>query len=117
MSYQKLPEFRVKINGTSIVVMADIGALSVNILDEVSFAKLRTKPRLRKTNEKIYPYGSNKPLPLVGKCDYEVETEEKFSVETFFVVKGATGCLVSWKGSQRLGLFQVVQSVEHPKLQ
>ncbi len=33
-------------------------------------------------------------------------------MKTFFVVKGTTGCLVSWKGSQRLGLVQVVQSVE-----
>ena len=50
----------------------------------------------------------------MGKCGCEVETEKKFSVETFFVVKASTGCLVSWKGSQRLGLVQVVQSVEQP---
>ena len=81
-----------------------------------AFAKLRTKPKLNKTNEKIFPYGSNKPLPLVGKCKCEVETEKKFSVETFFIVKGTTGCLVSWKGSQRLGLIQVVQSVEQAKV-
>ena len=111
MSYQKLPKFKVMINGTPINVMADTGA-SVNILDEATFAKLRTKPKLSRTNEKIFPYGSNKPLPLVGKCDCEIETEKKFSVETFFVVKGTTGCLVSWKGSQRLGLVQVVQSAE-----
>ena len=77
--------------------MADTGA-SVSILDEAPFAKLRTKPKLSGTNEKIFPYGSNKPLPLVGKCDCELETEKKFSVETFFVVKGTTACLVSWKG-------------------
>ncbi|CAB4043628.1 Hypothetical predicted protein, partial [Paramuricea clavata] len=51
----------------------------------------------------------------MGKCDCEVQTEKKFSVETFFVVKGMTGCLVSWKGSQTLGLVQVVQSVEQPR--
>ena len=111
MSCQKLPNFKVRINGTPLTVMADTGA-SVNLLDEVSFAKLRTKPRMTKTNEKIFPYGSNKPLALVGKCCCEVETKTKFSVETFFVVEGKTGCLVSWKSSQRLGLVQVVQSVE-----
>ena len=115
MAYQKLPKFTVRINGTPIDIMADTGA-SVNILDEVAFAKLRTKPKLNKTNEKIFPYGSNKPLPLVGKCKCEVETEKKFSMEMFFIVKGTTGCLVSWKGSQRLGLVQVVQSVEQPKV-
>jgi hypothetical protein len=113
MSYQKLPKFKVKINGTSINVMADTGA-SLNILDEATFTKLRTKSKLSGTNEKIFPYGPNKPLPLVGKCDCEVETEKKISVETFFVVKGTTGFLVSWKVSQRLGLVQVVQLVEQP---
>ena len=48
MSYQKLPKFKVKVNGTSINVMADTGA-SVNILDEVTFGKLRTKPKLSRT--------------------------------------------------------------------
>ena len=95
--------------------MADTGA-SVNILDEVAFAKLKLKPKVDKTNEKIFPNGSNKPLPLVGKCKCEVETEKKFSVETVFMVKGTTGCLVSWKGSQRLGLVQVVRFVEQPKV-
>ena len=85
MSYQKPPKFTIRINETPIDVMADTGA-SVNILDEVAFAKLRTKPKLNKTNEKIFPYGSNKPLPLVGKCKRKVETEKKFSVETFFIV-------------------------------
>ena len=78
MSYQKLPKFKVMINGTPINVMADTGA-SVNILDEATFAKLRTKPKLSRTNEKIFPYGSNKPLPLVGKCDCEIETEKSLA--------------------------------------
>ena len=82
MSHQKLLRFTVKINGTSINIMTDTGA-SVNILDEVAFAKLKKKPKVDKTNEKIFPYGSNKPLPLLGKCQCEVETEKKFSVETF----------------------------------
>ena len=41
--------------------MADTGA-SVNSLDEVNFGELRTKPKLSRTKEKIFPYGSNKPL-------------------------------------------------------
>ena len=109
MSYQKLAKFKVKVNGNSINVMADTGA-SVNILDKVTFGKLRTKPKLSR-KEKIFPYGSNKPLPLVGKCSCKVEIEKKFSMETFFIVKGTSGCLVSWQTSQRLGLVQVAQSV------
>ena len=81
MSYHKLPQFKVKINGTQLTVMAGTGA-SVNLLDEVSFAKLRIQPEIRKANLKIFPCGSDKPLTLVGKCQCEVETDTKFSVET-----------------------------------
>ena len=48
----------------------------------------------------------------MGKCSCEVETEKKFSVKTFFIVIGTSGCLVSWQTSQRFGLVQVAQSVK-----
>ena len=110
-SPKKLPKFQVKVNGSLTTIMADTGA-SVNILDELSYNKLETKPKLFKANEKIFPYGSNTPLPVIDKCQCEIETAKKFSVETFFVVKGKAGCLVSWESSQRLGLVQVVQNVK-----
>ena len=110
-SPKKLPKFQVKVNGSLITIMADTGA-SVNILDELSYDKLETKPKLFKVNEKIFPYGSNTPLPVIGKCQCEIETAKKFGVETFFVVKGKAGCLVSWESLQRLGLVQVVQNVK-----
>ena len=114
MSYQKSPQFKVKINGTPLTVMADTGA-SVNLLDEVSFAKLRLiQPEIGKANVKIFPYGSDKQLTLVGKCQCEVETDTKFSVETF-IVEAKAGCLVSWKSSQRFSLVQVVRAVREPE--
>ncbi|XP_046858745.1 uncharacterized protein LOC124452206 [Xenia sp. Carnegie-2017] len=58
---QKLPKFKVKINGTPVSVMADTGS-SVNLLDEVNFNKLKKKPILQEANEKIFPYGSKKQL-------------------------------------------------------
>ena len=94
--------------------MADTGA-SVNLLDEVSFAKLRLiQPEIGKANVKIFPYGSDKQLTLVGKCQCEVETDTKFSVETF-IVEAKAGCLVSWKSSQRFSLVQVVRAVREPE--
>ncbi|CAB4025728.1 Transposon Ty3-G Gag-Pol poly, partial [Paramuricea clavata] len=98
MSYQKLPKFKVKINETPINVMAGTGA-SVNILDEATFAKLRTNPKLSGTNGKKY---------------FHTAQTNRYHSWASVIAKGTTGCLVSWKGSQRLGLVQVVQSVEHP---
>ena len=86
-SPKKLPKFQVKVSGSLLTLTADTGA-SVNILDEFSYAKLKTMPKLLKANEKIFPYCSSTPLPVIGKCQCEIETGKKSSVETFFVVKG-----------------------------
>ncbi|XP_046845080.1 uncharacterized protein LOC124438929 [Xenia sp. Carnegie-2017] len=92
---QKLPKFKVKINGTPVSVMADTGS-SVNLLDEVNFNKLKKKPILQEANEKIFPYGSKKQLSIKGKCQCVVETDK----------------LYGWKSSQKLGLVQIVASIE-----
>ena len=87
LSPKKLPKFQVKVSGLLLTLLADTGA-SVNIFEEFSYAKLKTEPKFLRANEKIFPYGSITPLPVIGKCQCEMETGKKFSVETFFVVKG-----------------------------
>ncbi|KAK3706244.1 hypothetical protein QZH41_008631, partial [Actinostola sp. cb2023] len=69
------------------------------------------KPKITKAKEKIYPYGSNKSLPILGKLTAEVESRGKFAEEKFFIVKGNGGCLLSWNISQHLGLVQVVRPI------
>ena len=54
MSYQKLPQFKFKINWTLLIVLADTGA-SVNLVDEVNFLKLRIQPEIRKATGKYSP--------------------------------------------------------------
>ena len=71
MSYQKLSQFKIKINGTPLTVMSETNA-SVNLLDEVSFAKLRIQQEKRNAKMKIFPYFSDKPLTLVGTYQCEV---------------------------------------------
>ena len=56
------PIFQVKIMDTPIQ-MADSGA-TVNILSKKDFDGLKEKPQLLKTNVKVYPYMSSKPLNL-----------------------------------------------------
>jgi len=55
------------------------------------------KPKLRDTKVKVYPYMSQVPLELSGKFDTEISSESVNRVETFYVAKGPSCSLVSWK--------------------
>jgi len=59
---------------TPIRIMADSGA-RVNILRKKDFDGLKEKPQLLKTNVKVYPYMSSKPLNLHGKLRVSVTSD------------------------------------------
>ena len=107
----KQPLFDVKICDTPYTVMADSGA-SINVLDEKDYQKLLKKPRLVKTDVKVYPYQSSKPLVVLGQFHATIESKRKIVVAKLYVVKGSGGSLLSWKTSQELELLQTVQKMK-----
>ena len=93
-----------------IVVIVDSGT-SVNILDKNDYkriAKQNRRIRLQKTTTRIYAYGASKPLPL----QTTLETAAEKITETFYVVKGSYGSLLSHDTSVDLGLISVIQLVD-----
>uniref|UniRef100_H3A6Z3 Gypsy retrotransposon integrase-like protein 1 n=1 Tax=Latimeria chalumnae TaxID=7897 RepID=H3A6Z3_LATCH len=107
---QKQPHFDIKINGQPLTVMADSGA-SINVIDEVDYANLNQQPKLLQTDVQVYPYRSQKLLPVLGKFHTTIESTTKVRNETFYAVEGVGGSLLSWKTSQGLDLIKVVQQV------
>ena len=105
------PIFQVKIMDTPIRIMADSGA-TVNILSKKDFDGLKEKPQLTKTNVKVYPYMSSKPLNLCGKLKVSVTSDHLSSEETFYVAEGSSGSILSWITSQKLNLIKAVSTVE-----
>ena len=93
--------------------MADSGA-TVNILSKKDFDGLKEKPQLTKTNVKVYPYMSSKPLNLCGKLKVSVTSDHLSSEETFYVAEGSSGSILSWITSQKLNLIKAVSTVEQP---
>ena len=65
LNSKKLNSFSVKINGQSVKVLIDSGA-SVNLLDKHTYDNLIPRPALKKVSAKIYPYGSEKHLKVLG---------------------------------------------------
>ena len=101
---------------TPIRIMADSGA-TVNILSKKDFDGLKEKPQLLKTNVKVYPYMSSKPLNLNGKLRVNVASDHRSSEETFYVAEGSSGCILSWMTSQKLNLIKAVNTVEELQMQ
>ena len=52
----------------------------VNLLDEVTFDKLKEAIHLKPTNIKLYGYHSNVPLTLLGKFSDVLEAKNKLVV-------------------------------------
>ena len=117
---QKQPRFKVKIDGTWIVMTADSGS-SVNILDETDLKKMTRQPTLNVTSTRVYPYRSKTPLTMLGKFDADIATEDgKTSRETIYVTAGNGGSLLSWQTSLNLELISVAtpltSSDERPEI-
>ena len=75
---------------------------TVNILSKKDCDGLKEKPKLLKTNVKVYPYMSSKPLHLCGKLRVSVASDHLSSEETFYVAEGSSGSILSWITSQKI---------------
>ena len=98
----------ITIGNTVIPVIIDSG-VSVNVLDSATLGKLGdNRFVLRKSNVKIYPYGSETPLPNKGTFSANVSTPNLHTCADFMVVESFNvGSLLGKKTATALGLLQV----------
>ncbi len=101
---------KVKINSVDTKVLVDTGA-SVDLIDAKTFDKLKNAVKLTKTNTKIFPYGSNKPLPMKGEFQATVESKSRYTVTKIYVLDGTGGNLLSAKTAQELNLVELINRV------
>ena len=66
--HQKQPKTTVTINGLLTEMLVDTGS-SINVIDEGTFSKLKDKPQLKKSDTKVFTYGSNSHLEMKGHAD------------------------------------------------
>jgi len=85
---RKPPIYQLQVNGKSEEMMIDSGA-SVNLLDEITFARIKShgNESLRPTQTKIYSYGSETPLPLLGTFNATVKSSYASTSAQLLVVK------------------------------
>ena len=103
-----MPKVKVKINDIPITMILDTGA-SLYIIDEVTFHQLQQKTdiQLGRASTKLFAYGSDDQLPLLGKVTTVVETSHKLTPAFLHGVKGNFGSLMSYKTASALDLVRV----------
>ena len=105
----KSPQTVVKINTVDTNMLIDTGA-TVNVIDEKTYQKLN-KPYLEEAR-KLYPYASDKPLPVLGKFTATVEKGNCVNQSEFVVVKGTGGNLLSYDTAVQLKIMETIRTVQ-----
>ena len=95
------------LEGKQIPILIDSGA-SANVIDKGTFDQIKTSEHsLYKSNLKIYPYGSNKPLELASRTNIKINVGYSQHYVEFQVIKGKGKPLVGRKTATELGLLHV----------
>ncbi|KAK3720930.1 hypothetical protein QZH41_014537, partial [Actinostola sp. cb2023] len=114
---KKSPMCQLQVDGRKIQLMIDSGA-SVDLIDEVTFKEINkdNRKKLEKTNHRIYSYGTDTPLPVLGTVTAELKSNTNSVTATLHVVKGKTGNLLGFDTAQNLGLLRIINqaSIDDP---
>ncbi|MCG8046748.1 MAG: aspartyl protease family protein, partial [Candidatus Thiodiazotropha endolucinida] len=103
----KQPSLNVTINGLNVRMLVDTGS-SINVLDENTYKKFQVKPKLSKTDTKVFTYGSNTNFPLLGKFIGTLETAHRITTATIYVTKGDSGCLLCYDSAVELQVIPAI---------
>ena len=104
----QVPEINVEINGIEMKMLIDTGA-STDIIDEEAFRKIsQTRPvRLEEDTCRIFAYGSQSRLAVLGKFKANIGANGKQVTSTIHVLQGTHGSLLSFSTANKLGLVDV----------
>ncbi len=100
------PIYTVNVDSTPINMLIDSGS-TLNILDEISFKKLKTKPNLEDSKTKIFTYQAKEPLKLKGTFIAHTEAFGKETDAKFYVTEGTGGSLLGQKTAEKLEILRV----------
>ena len=105
---KKPPMFQLQINEKAVKIMID-SAASVNLLDEMTFQRIDSSgnENLKPTHTKIYSYGGETPLLLLGFFTATMQSSNASTSAPLLLVKGRNGNILSYHTAQKLGLIRV----------
>ena len=78
------PNIRIHVNEHPINILIDTGSL-INMMDEPTHKSIKQQPKLCKSDTKVYAYGANEKVSLLGKFQATVEPSDKITSALFYV--------------------------------
>ena len=60
------PKIRIHVKGHPVNILIDTGS-SINVMDEFTYKSIKQQPKLCKSDTKVYAYGANEKVSLLGK--------------------------------------------------
>ena len=104
------PHATLMVEHVPITFLIDTGT-TVNIIDETAYELLGKPALLTTRGSRLVPYGSAKPLQLLGRCNLSVERDGNTHSFVFNVVAGRYGCLLSCDAALALEIVQLTCAV------
>ncbi|XP_064479163.1 uncharacterized protein K02A2.6-like [Ornithodoros turicata] len=110
-SKQNTPQVALTVNGTTLMFTIDTGA-SVSVISRDTFCQLRGKPEIKKSNTRVYAFGSQQPLPIIGKICAALSYKDKTSTEDIFIIEKSVSSILSFTAATNLDLIKVAYTVD-----
>ena len=108
------PKIKIHVNEHPVNILIDTGS-SINVMDESTYKAINQQPKLCKSDTKVYAYGANEKVSLLGKFQATVETSDKITSGLFYVTKGKNGNLLSYTTSVDFQLIPEIHSLHSSK--
>ena len=98
--------YPVQVSGQPCDLLVDSGA-TCNVMCEALFRERFGKKRLLPNRDKLYAYGSGKPMSVVGQFSTSVTFRDSTVQTVFHVIPGSHQSLLGKETSEKLGLLRV----------
>ncbi len=109
----------IKVSGKEIPIMIDSGA-TVDIMDQETYDSMRKegyiRGALKDSTRKLYPYGVDIQLPVIGVATLPVVYENTTLNCDFHVVRGRRGNLLSLQSAEEIGILHIAYSIQYQKI-
>lgn len=108
---QQQPQTQIK-NSTKVTALIDSGC-AVNVISKAVFNMLTPKPQFRAVTIKIFAYGSDTALPIIGVFQCNVQASHSTTETKFYVLQNDGHTLLSYGMAQELGLIHITNAVNY----
>jgi hypothetical protein len=107
----KLPKISLEIFKTKEEFTIDTGA-TVNLLDEKTFNQMVIRPKLGKSSVKIFAYGSEQPIDVLGELKARTLFKGQYKHIMIQVVKGNGGNVLGHNTLIEMEIIKIVRRIE-----